>query len=281
MTPFTRSYNENHRGRIKRPRAALTLLYREVDHLTMKVTFLGTNGWYDSVTGNTVSVLVQSEDYDIILDAGNGIAKADRCITQDRPAYLFLSHMHIDHIAGLHTLCKFRFRKDLKVFTQQGTRGLLEAFVAEPYTVPFKELPFKNSVHELTEGTHRLPFPVTCLPLVHPAPCFGYRLELDGRVIAYCTDTGFCDNAVALARNADLLITECGLKPGGESPDWPHLNPETAISIARQAHARRLALTHFGAEVYRTLEERYAVQERFAPECPGLVAATDDMTIEV
>ncbi len=110
----------------------------------MKVTFLGTNGWYDSVTGNTVSVLVQSEDYDIILDAGNGIAKADRYITQDRPVYLFLSHMHIDHIAGLHTLCKYRFRKGLKVFTQEGTRGILEAFVAEPYTVPFKGTPVQK-----------------------------------------------------------------------------------------------------------------------------------------
>lgn len=247
----------------------------------MKVTFLGTNGWYDTTTGNTVSILVRTRDYDIILDAGNGIAKADRYITQDKPGYLFLSHMHIDHIAGLHTLCKFRFRKEMKIFTQEGTKNILETFVAEPYTVPFGMLPFKNSVHELAKGIHRLPFPVTCLPLVHPAPCFGYRLELDGKVITYCTDTGVCDNAVSLARDADLLITECGLKPGVESPDWPHLNPEMAISIARRAGAQRLALTHFGAEVYRTLEERMAVQERFAPECPGLVVAMDDMTIEV
>lgn len=247
----------------------------------MQVTFLGTNGWYDSVTGNTVSVLIRAKEYDIILDAGNGIAKADRYITQDRPAYLFLSHMHIDHIAGLHILCKYRFRQELKIFTQEGTRALLETFVAEPYTVPFAILPFKNSVHELAPGTHHLPFPVTCLPLVHPAPCFGYRLELDGKIVTYCTDTGVCDNAVALARDADLLITECGLKPGAESPDWPHLNPEAAISIAKRAGAKRLALTHFGAEVYRTLEERRAVQERFEPACPGLVAATDDLTIEV
>jgi ribonuclease BN (tRNA processing enzyme) len=247
----------------------------------MKVTFLGTNGWYDSVTGNTVSVLVQSEEFDIILDAGNGIAKADRYITQDKPVFLFFSHMHIDHIAGLHTLCKFRFRKGLKVFTQAGTLGQLETFVNEPYTVPFKELPFKNEVRELTEGTHHLPFTVTCLPLVHPAPCLGYRLELEGKVIAYCTDTGVCDNAVSLGRNADLLITECGLKPGEESPGWPHLNPEMAIAITKEAGARRLALTHFGAEVYRTLEERRAVEERSAPECPGLVVGADDMTIDV
>jgi ribonuclease BN (tRNA processing enzyme) len=247
----------------------------------MKVTFLGTNGWYDTVTGNTCSVLIQTQEYDIILDAGNGIAKADNYITQDKPAYLFISHFHIDHIAGLHTLVKFRFRKGLKIIGQVGTSAILNTFVAEPFTVPLTHLPYPVMIIELAAGEHTIPFPVECLPLIHPAPCYGYRLILDGKVITYCTDTGVCDNAVTLARNADLLITECGLKPGQESPDWPHLNPENAIHIAQEAHAKRLALMHFGAEVYRTLDDRVMVQKRFGNECPGLVVATDDLTITI
>lgn len=247
----------------------------------MQVTFLGTNGWYDSTAGNTVSALIRTNEYDIILDAGNGIAKADRYITQDRPAYLFLSHMHIDHIAGLHTLCKFRFRKGLSLYTQRGTHDQLTRFVNVPYTVPFDILPFKNTVNELAAGTHLLPFPVTCLPLIHPEPCFGYRFEIDGRVITYCTDTGPCENAVKLAKDTDLLITECGLKPGVTSPDWPHLNPEMAIAIAKEAGAKRLALTHFGAEVYRTVEERTALKAQFSRGFPGLIVALDDMTVDV
>ncbi len=84
-----------------------------------------------------------------------------------------------------------------------------------------------------------------------------------------------------MASNADLLITECGLKPGQESPGWPHLNPENAIHIAKEAHAKRLALMHFGAEVYRTLDDRIEVQKQYEKECPGLVVATDDLTIEI
>jgi len=247
----------------------------------MKVTFLGTNGWYDTPAGNTVSVLLETRDYDIVFDAGNGIAKADRYITQEKPVFLFISHMHIDHIAGLHTLCKFRLKQGLAIFTQVGTKAQLGTFVNEPYTVPFAILPFTTSVTELAEGVHHLPFTVECRPLIHPAPCFGYRLEIDGKVIAYCTDTGVCDNAIALARDADLLITECGLKPAESSPEWPHLNPQDAIHIARKARAKRLALMHFGAEVYRTQEDRQAVQERFGPEYPGLIVTRDDMTIDV
>ncbi len=247
----------------------------------MKITFLGTNGWYDTVTGNTCSILIQSEEYDIILDAGNGIAKADRYISQDKPAYLFISHFHIDHIVGLHTLVKFRFSRGLKIFGQVGTTAILNTFVAEPFTVPFAQLPFTVELTDLAHGEHAIPFPLTCLPLVHPAPCIGYRMTIDGKIITYCTDTGVCDNAVTLAREADLLICECGLKPGQESPGWPHLNPESAIHIAKEAHAKRLALMHFGAEVYRTLDDRRDISHRFEKDCAGLVVATDNLTIEI
>ncbi|MEI8331223.1 MAG: ribonuclease Z [Methanomicrobiales archaeon] len=247
----------------------------------MQVTFLGTNGWFDTPAGNTCSALVQSEEYDIIFDAGNGIAKADRYITQKKPVYLFISHLHIDHIAGLHTLVKFRLKKCLHICTQKGSIEDLNAFVREPFTVPFSGLPYKTDILELAEGRHKLPFTVECLPLIHPAPCFGYRLELEGKVITYCTDTGVCDNAITLGRNADLLITECGLRPGEESPGWPHLNPDTAIAIARLAKAKRLALMHFGAEVYKTVGERLALKQRYEKEWPGLIVTIDELSIQV
>jgi ribonuclease BN (tRNA processing enzyme) len=162
-----------------------------------------------------------------------------------------------------------------------GGAALLHIFAGEPFTVPLEQLLFPVHVLELEEGIHKLPFTVECRPLVHPAPCYGYRVEIDGKVITYCTDTGVCDNAVLLARDADLLITECGLKPGVVSELWPHLNPQDAIGIAQRAHAKRLALMHFGAEVYKTLGDRTALQEQFGEEFPGLVVATDDLTIDV
>ncbi|OPX61992.1 MULTISPECIES: MBL fold metallo-hydrolase [unclassified Methanoregula] len=247
----------------------------------MQVTFLGTNGWFDTPTGNTVSILVRTRDFDILFDAGNGIYKADRYISQEKPVYLFLSHFHIDHIAGLHILVKFRLKKGLKIFCMPGGAALLHTFAGEPFTVPLEKLPYPVTVTELEEGSHTIPFPVECRRLVHPAPCYGYRVEIDGKTVTFCTDTGVCDNAVTLARNADLLITECGLKPGESSPDWPHLNPQDAIGIAKKAGAKRLVLQHFGAEVYKTLDERRAVEEQYRDLCPGLVAATDGLTLEL
>jgi len=38
---------------------------------------------------------------------------------------------------------------------------------------------------------------------------------------------------------------------------------------------------HFGAEVYRTLQDRIDVYNQYEKQCPGLVVATDDLTIEI
>ena len=67
-------------------------------------------------------------------------------------------------------------------------------------------------------------------------------------------------NCVELARNADLLITECALKPGENSQIWPHLNPETAALIAQEAKAKQLILTHFDASRYLTMQDREAAR---------------------
>lgn len=227
----------------------------------MDVTFLGTNGWYDTTTGNTICTLISSEKYSIILDAGNGIHKAASYIRQEVPVYLFLSHFHLDHIEGLHILNKFHFSKGLRIYGQKGTREVLETIVNEPFTVPMDKLPYPVEIHELSEGSNRIPFPLECRFLVHAFPTMGFRFELDGKTIAYCPDTGVCESAVLLGRDADLMITECSHKPGERSPAWPHLNPQDAADMARKAGAKRLALTHFDARRYTTIQERQEAVE--------------------
>lgn len=254
----------------------------------MEVIFLGTNGWYDSDTGNTICTMISSEKYHIILDAGNGIYKADsyiRDIKHDKPVYLFLSHFHLDHIEGLHILNKFRFSQGLHIYGQKGTKKILDTIINRPFTVPLNELPFPVEVHELSEGPYKIPFPIECRFLLHASPCIGYRIEIDGKIIAYCPDTGICENAVKLAEDADLLIAECSHKPGENNPEWPHLNPKDAVEIARRAKAKRLALTHFDAGRYTTIEERLEAAETVeTAERAGIekiIVACDSMILKL
>jgi ribonuclease BN (tRNA processing enzyme) len=201
----------------------------------VNVTFLGTNGWYDTEMGNTICTLIETEDYFIILDAGNGIYKIDEYIkkTSKKKICLFISHFHIDHISGLHIMNKFRFNQGMHIYGQEGTKDNLDKIINTPYTIPFARLPFKVDIIELSEGTHNIQFSVECRFMHHSSPCMGYRFELEGKIIAYCPDTGVCENAIILARNADLLIAECSFKSGQSNAQWPHLNPEDAAQIAK------------------------------------------------
>jgi ribonuclease BN (tRNA processing enzyme) len=245
----------------------------------MDIIFLGTNGWYDSPTGNTICTLINSERYHILLDAGNGIYKADRYIKDDLPIYLFLSHFHLDHIEGLHVLNKFAFSA-LTILGQKGTSGVLNTIMNEPFTVPLEKLPFSVTIRELSPGPYKLPFPLDCRFLRHASPCMGYRFDLDGKIIAYIPDTGKCENAVLLAEDADLLISECAFLPGEESEDWPHLSPQAAADIAIQAKAKKLALTHFDAERYQSLQMR----QEAAASVQGyqeIIVGQDDLLIRI
>jgi ribonuclease BN (tRNA processing enzyme) len=250
--------------------------------MSMRVAFLGTNGWYDTGTGNTICTLLDAGPWQVILDAGNGIRRIEQPIgDRDHPVQLFLSHFHLDHLAGLHILNRFEFPGGLSIWGQPGTAEILSRFIAPPFTASLRDMPYPVTIRDLEEGTHHLPFRVTCRYLPHASPCFGYRFELDGRTIAYCTDTGPSDAVVDLARDADLLIAESALRPGQGDGGWPHLNPETAIALARAAGARRLALTHFDAWAYRALEDRERVREEFSGSFPGLTVATDGLVLEL
>lgn len=247
----------------------------------MKITFLGTNGWYDTPTGNTICILVETERYDIILDAGNGLYKIDRYISNKKPGYLFLSHFHLDHIIGLHILGKFNFNQGLYICGQAGTKEILNKIINLPFSMPLDRLGYKIEIYDLPEKKQKIPFKLEFLPLLHSSYTLGYRIELENRVIAYCPDTGYCENAVKLAKNADLLIAECAFKPGQASDDWPHLNPETAARIAKEAAAKKLALVHFDASIYQSLEERKQAEEVAKKIFGNTVAAMDEMQVAI
>lgn len=68
-----------------------------------------------------------------------------------------------------------------------------------------------------------------------------------GRSVVYCTDTVFCDNAVALAQGADLLIHEATFahEDAQMAFDRLHSTSTMAAQVAYLAQVQQLILTHF------------------------------------
>ena len=247
----------------------------------MKLIFLGTNGWCDTNTGNTICIMIVTNKEYIILDAGSALYKIDQYITDEKPIYLFLSHFHLDHIIGLHTLSKFNFTQGIQIYGPEGTRDTLNAIIKKPYSLPFDELPYPIKLLELPNESISLPFNYEIEPLLHSSLTLGFRFEFGNKIITYCPDTGYCKNAVKLARNADILIAECAYKVGEENQNWPHLNPESAARLAREAKVKKLALLHFDPSRYPTIKDRKEAEIQANKVFSNSFAAMDEMKIEI
>jgi ribonuclease Z len=68
-----------------------------------------------------------------------------------------------------------------------------------------------------------------------------------GTKLAYCTDTIYCDNAVALAENVDVLIHEATFAHQDADMAYQRLHSTStmAAQVALQANAKHLIMTHF------------------------------------
>jgi ribonuclease Z len=105
-----------------------------------------------------------------------------------------------------------------------------------------------------------------------------------GRKIAYCTDTIYCDGAVELARDVDVLIHEATFAHQDADMAFQRLHSTTtmAAQTALGAQAHRLIMTHFSPRYApgNPLELKDLLQEARAI-FPKTDMAYDFMTYEV
>ena len=68
----------------------------------------------------------------------------------------------------------------------------------------------------------------------------------EGRKVSFIVDSRYCDNAVSLSKNADLLICESSFsKDEAElARDHAHMTSKEAATIAKKAKVKSLALIH-------------------------------------
>jgi len=100
-----------------------------------------------------------------------------------------------------------------------------------------------------------------------------------GKKLAYCPDSRPCANAVALARDADVLIYEgtFGAELQDEARLKSHSTVVEAAHIARQAGARRLFITHLSPRYAHT----EALRDQAAAVFPNVTIARDLLEVEV
>jgi phosphoribosyl 1,2-cyclic phosphodiesterase len=239
----------------------------------VKVTFWGTRGSLatpgpETVTygGDTSCVAVSGSDpqHLVVLDAGSGIRRLGLHLADDVTRIdLFLSHLHLDHILGLGFFAPL-FRSDLVVtiWAPPSSTSLLDRlgrYLSPPlFPVRLRDLSCQLHLRDAVEGAVGCGrFTVTAASVIHPDTAMGYRLECDGRVLAYLPDhepvlsPSFptiprWTSGLAIAYEADLLVHDAqySTEEYPQHRGWGHSSVRDAVAFAQLAAARRLALFH-------------------------------------
>ena len=254
------------------------------------------------VGGNTSCVEVDIGERLIILDGGTGIRLLGQRLVAEPPraATLFFSHVHWDHIQGFPFFAPafvpgFRFDiyggKNLSSTLSETLAGQMN-FPNFPVTLD--QMASTMVFHQFDDG--RLVdlgggVSVRGLMLNHPDGVYGYRIEHEGRALAYCTDTEHRDqpdaHVLELAAGADILIYDAQYLPEEYDPGdgrpgkqgWGHSTYAVGAELARLAGARRLVLFHHdpGHD-----DETVALMERRCRDLfPASVAAREGLVIDI
>jgi ribonuclease BN (tRNA processing enzyme) len=192
-------------------------------------------------------------DVGVVLDAGTGMSRLGRYL-RTKHLDIFLSHAHLDHVAGLTYLINIVPPEVARNTTVRGEPDKLAAVRAHlfaelifPVVPSFRFEPLGQ--HHALQGGGTL----THFALKHPGGSIGFRLDWPEHSMAYVTDTVADPQAdyVNQLRGVDLLVHEAYF--ADEAGNLPvitgHSCLMTAVQVAAAASVGRLVLVHIDPRV--------------------------------
>jgi ribonuclease BN (tRNA processing enzyme) len=245
----------------------------------MDVTFVGCGDAFGSGGRLNTCFHVRAARTSFLIDCGASSLIGMNRYGIDRNALdtILVTHFHADHFGGIPFFildAQFNAKRD-RPLTIAGPPGLREfyprametAFTGSSRTQPRFEL----NLVELESAQRRSVGDITVRPArVRHAPAegpfFAYRIEVDGKTIAFSGDTEWVENLVEIGRDADLLISECY---SFEKKVPFHLDYQTLNTNLPRIRPKRLILTHLSTESLARVG------------ATGCQIAEDGMTVEI
>jgi ribonuclease BN (tRNA processing enzyme) len=183
-------------------------------------------------------------------------------IARDDIDLILITHFHGDHFGGLpFLLLDAQFTRRTRPLVIAGPDGI-ETRLTQLMETLFEHSSktkqrFDLSVVALTPEKSRSfgAVTVTPYPVVHGesgGPFLAYRIEAEGRVIAYSADTEWTETLIPAARNADLFIAEAYYY---DKIVKNHLSLKTLEAHLPEINAKRLVLTHMSDDMLGRRDE--------------------------
>ena len=237
----------------------------------MKLRFLGTGDAFGSGGRFNTCFYVEHSHGAFLIDCGASslIPMRKFGIDPNNIQVVFITHLHGDHFGGLPFLildAQLVSRRATSL-TVAGPPGLGDRLFATMEVLfpgsSHIERQFSLDILELQPEKAQDVLGITVTPYLvkHPsgAPSFALRVEADNKVLCYSGDTEWVDDLLLAARNSDLLLVEAYFF---DKPIKFHLDFATLAAKLPQSGAKRVMLTHMGAEMLsRARETGYEIAE--------------------
>jgi ribonuclease BN (tRNA processing enzyme) len=244
----------------------------------MQLRFIGCGDAFGSGGRANTCFHVTGDSVNFLIDCGASSLPALKRldVARDSIDLILITHFHGDHFGGLpFLLLDAQFTRRARPLVIAGPVGI-ETRLANLMEALFEHSSktkqrFDLSVIALEPEQSRTfgEVKVTPYPVVHGesgGPFLAYRIEAEGRVIAYSADTEWTETLIPAARGADLFIAEAYYY---DKIVKNHLSLKTLEAHLPEINATRLVLTHMSEDMLARLGE-----------LPYL-AAEDGMTVEL
>ena len=214
----------------------------------MRLTVLGCAGSFPGPESACSAYLVEAEGFRLLIDFGSGSLSAlQRYAGAGAVDAIMLTHLHCDHMLDACTYVVVRRyapggpMPPLPVYAPLGAAERISA----AYSADNEPVDDVYTFYGLQPGTFPIgPFTVTADRVNHPIETYGVRVEHNGRVLTYSSDTAPCEALLRLAQGADLFLCEASYLDGVPNPPDLHLTGGEAGEAATKADVGKLLLTH-------------------------------------
>lgn len=233
--------------------------------MSATVRLLGSGDAFGSGGRLQPCVLFEAGGARVLIDCGTSVLPAIRRagISPASIDAAVVTHLHGDHFGGLPFLLLDAVYGDRRAtpLTLGGPAGLggrTLAVLDLLYPGVREKLPGRMDARfvELVAGraVDVGPASVLAFPARHGggAQSFSLRVSLGDRVVACSGDTEWTEALLDVARGADLFLCECS---AFEAPVAGHLTHRQLAERRNDLDARRVVLTHLGADVLSRLDQ--------------------------
>ncbi|TFG30865.1 MBL fold metallo-hydrolase [Candidatus Thorarchaeota archaeon] len=234
----------------------------------MKITMLGTGTSYPDPERVQSGILIELENDRMLFDIGAGTYYRMNQLGFDLRTItsIFITHFHIDHCSDFLMFCQSLWLsgsdRKLDVYGPPFIETWFKGIFDITYTYARDRLILTPNI--LVENTtiQVEDVMISNVPTIHGTmDTRALRLEVDGKVLVYSSDTAPCKDVINLARGADVLIHECNWLDGLH-PEGVHTTPSQLTDILEETQPGKVILTHVSPEVVQNSKKVVDIVKR-------------------